>query len=170
MMDPEMSTPQTTDEPDAVQQAYLAEASGDLVAMSFPGARKVAGWLFWVVFPLFALVSLVFVVLAFVSHVGHQPDGIKGTFVANRLCSRGICVVGGVFTSEDGTIKNESLLGDSRWKTDEMHQVVWNPHGVEVSALGTWDATVTVLGGVAAVSYLAAVGWFAQGMRRGRRH
>lgn len=169
-MDPAMSTTHTPGDTDAVQAAYLAEASGDLVAMSFPGVRHIAGWLFWVVFPLFAIISLVFVGSSFASHVGTNPDGVRGSFVAARSCNRGVCIVGGQFTSDDGTIRNESLLGDSRWQTGEVHQVVWNPRGVEVAALGQWDPTVTVIAGVAAVSYLASVAWFAHGMRRGTRH
>lgn len=155
---------------DPVQATYLAEASGDLVAMSFPGARRIAGWLFWVVFPAFAIVSLVSVATAFATHVGRQPDGVRGTFVVARTCNRAVCVVGGQFTSDDRTVRNESLLGDSRWKNGEVHEVVWNRRSVQVTSLGTWDPTVTVLAGLAAVSYLAAVAWFAYTLKRHQRH
>jgi len=169
-----MTTREPTSKPAAAeaarQAAYVAEASGDLVAMSFPGARRVAGWLFWVVFPLFSIVSLVYVVIAFATHIGEEPDGYRGTFTAARSCSRGVCIVGGTFTSDDGSVRNETLIGDPRWRTGEQHRVVWNPKGVEVTSLGTWDPTVSVIAGVAAVSYLAAVGYFARGMRRDPSH
>jgi len=165
-----MTTQELPDVADPVQAAYLAEASGDLVAMSFPGARKIAGWLFWVVFPAFAAASLVFVTTAFATHIGHQPDGIRGSFVVSRSCSRGVCIVGGEFTSDDKSVKNESLLGDWSWHSGEVREVVWNRRSVEVTPIGSWDPTMTVIPGVAAVSYLAAVAWFVTRMRRDRRH
>ena len=84
--------------------------------MSFPGARRVAGWLFWVVFPLLCLAAVALSVSNIASHIGKKPDGIRGTFVVTpRSCNQGICSFGGLFTSDDGTIKNLPLLGDPRW-------------------------------------------------------
>ena len=149
--------------------AYQAEASGDLVAMSFPGARRVAGWLFWVVFPVLCLVALALSTSGIVQHVGNQPSGIHGTYTANRSCSRGICLVGGTFVSDDRKIRVTSLLGDPRWADGTVHQVVWDGIGVEVVGIGQWDPTPSTMAGVGALGYLTVVGYFALAARRGRR-
>jgi hypothetical protein len=150
-----------------VNSSYVAEASGDLVAMSFPGARRIAGWLFWVVFPVLSLASLVFAIIAIASHIGQRQAGIRGDFVASRTCSRGVCTVGGSFTSDDGTVKGLRLLGDSRWHTGEQHRVVYDRKSYEVTALpGHWDPTTRVIAGVGALAYLGTVGYFARAARR----
>jgi hypothetical protein len=149
-----------------MQRAHRAEVSGELVAMSFPGARRVAGWLFWVVFPLLCLGALALAVLAIVDHVGNQPKGTRGTYVANRTCARGICLVGGTFTSDDGRIKVNSLLGDPRWATGTEHQVFYDGTGVEVVGVVQWDPTPSVLAGVGAVTYLGMVAYFLRVARR----
>ncbi|HEX8768034.1 MAG TPA: hypothetical protein VF714_06665, partial [Jatrophihabitans sp.] len=77
----------------------LAGASGELVPMSFPGARRVAGWLFWVVFPALCLAAIGLAVVNIVTHVGDKPTGIRGSFVVSpRSCGQGICSFGGLFT------------------------------------------------------------------------
>lgn len=168
-----MTTEQST--PEQSQQrrsaSYLAEASGDLVAMSFPGARRIAGWLFWVVFPALCLAALVFAILNIAHHVGSKPDGIRGSFVVNaRSCGQGICSFGGSFSSDDGRIKNLPLLGDPRWHSTEVHRVVFDPKSVEVTALpGHWDPTGSVIAGVGAATYLGVVGYFVRGSRRAGR-
>jgi hypothetical protein len=151
------------------QASYLAEASGDLVAMSFPGARRVAGWLFWVVFPLLCVLALWFSVSGIVGHLGNQPDGVKGNYVAERACSRGICLVGGTFISDDKTLKVTSLLGDPRWADGSEHRVVYDGKSAEVLALSAWDPTTSAIAGLGAVTYLAVVGWLARAVRRNRR-
>jgi hypothetical protein len=172
-----MATDELTPEPPGPELpvtatvAYVAEPSTDLVAMSFPGARAIAGWLFWVIFPLLCLVSIVFVIIAIASHVGHRPDGIRGEFVGSRTCSRGVCLVGGGFTSDDGSIKNLRVVGDSRWRTGERHEVIYDPKGYEVTALpGHWDPTTRAIAGVGALCYLGVVGYFARaGRQAGKR-
>ena len=152
-----------------LQVAYQAEASGDLVSMSFPGVRRIAGWLFWVVCPLICLAALGFAVSGFVQHVGNQPDGTRGTYIAERSCSRGICLVGGTFVSDDGRLKVTSLLGDSRWADGSEHRVIYDGKSAEVIGLGAWDATPAVMAGVGALTYLGVVGYFARAVRRDRR-
>jgi hypothetical protein len=152
-----------------LQVAYQAEASGDLVAMSFPGVRRIAGWLFWVVFPLLCVAALALAVRGFVEHVGNQPDGTRGTYIAERSCSRGICLVGGTFVSDDGRLKATSLLGDPRWADGSEHRVIYDGKSAEVIGLGAWDATPAVMAGVGALTYLSVVGYFARAVRRDRR-
>ncbi|MDQ1745372.1 MAG: hypothetical protein QOE23_3711 [Pseudonocardiales bacterium] len=156
--------------PDSASQ--LAEASGELVAMSFPGARRVAGWLFWVVFPALCLAALALAVLNIAGHIGDHPTGIRGTFIVSpRSCVQGICSFGGTFTSDDGTIKNLPLLGDPRWHSQDVHQVMFDPNSVEVTALpGHWDPTPSVIAALGSVTYLGLVGSLVRGARRDRRH
>ncbi len=149
----------------------LAEASGELVAMSFPGARRIAGWLFWVVFPALCLAAVTVAVLNIAGHVGDRPAGIRGTFVVTpRSCVQGICSFGGSFSSDDGTIRNLQLLGDPRWHSEDVHRVVFDPRSVEVAALpGHWDPTPSVIAALGAVTYLGVVGSFLRGSRRHRQ-
>jgi hypothetical protein len=154
----------------AVQSAYQREASGDLVAMSFPGARRIAGWLFWVVFPIVCIGALVIAVNGIVGHLNNHPDGIRGTYVANRTCSRGICLVGGTFVSDDKRITVTSLLGDPRWATGTTHKVIYDGTSAEVIGLGQWDGTPSVLAAIGALTYLGVVGYFLRAVRRERRH
>jgi|GEM_PF-5298280 len=148
--------------------SQLAEASGELVPMSFPGARRVAGWLFWVVFPLLSLAAVALAVHNVTDHLGDRPTGIRGTFVVSpRSCGQGICSFGGLFSSDDGSIKDLPLLGDPRWHSRDVHHVVYDPRSVEVTALpGHWDATPSVLAALGGLGYLGLVGSVA---RRGRR-
>lgn len=152
-----------------LQAAYQAEASGDLVAMSFPGARRIAGWLFWVVFPVICLASLALAVTGFVQHAGNQPSGIHGTYIAHRSCARNICLVGGTFSSDDGRTTVTSLLGDPRWAEGSRHRVIYDGKSSEVIGLGSWDATPAVLAAAGALTYLGVVGYFmAAGRRRAK--
>lgn len=157
--------------PSPPQPSQLAEAAGDLVAMSFPGARRIAGWLFWVVFPLLCLAAITMSVLNISHHIGKKPDGIRGTFVVTpRSCTQGICSFGGLFSSDDGRIKNLPLLGDPRWHTADVHHVTYDPKSVEVTALpGHWDPTASVIAGIGALTYLGVIGYFAGQGRLARR-
>ena len=152
--------------------SQLAEASGELVAMSFPGARRVAGWLFWVVFPALCLAGLALAVSTIAGHIGDHPTGIRGSFVVSpRSCVQGICSFGGTFTSDDGSIKNLPLLGDPRWHSRDVHQVMFDPKSVEVTALpGHWDPTPSVIAALGSVTYLGLVGSLVRGALRDRRH
>ena len=132
--------------------------------MSFPGARRVAGWLFWVVFPLLCLVALWFAISGIIGHIGNQPAGVRGNYVANRSCSHGICLVGGTFVSDDGKLRVTSLLGDPRWPDGSEHRVVYDGKSVEVLAISTWDPTTSVIAGVGALTYLGVVGFFVRSM------
>lgn len=145
-----------------------AEASGQLVAMSFPGARRVAGWLFWVVFPLLCIATIHASVSNAVHHLGNKPVGIRGTFVVQpRSCSQGFCSFGGLFTSDDHTIRNLPLLGDPRWHTTEVHRVTYDPKSVEVTALpGHWDPTPSVMATFGALTYLVVIGYFVRERQR----
>ncbi|HEX2903650.1 MAG TPA: hypothetical protein VHO01_09365 [Jatrophihabitans sp.] len=147
-----------------------AEASGQLVAMSFPGARRVAGWLFWVIFPLLCLWAIYTSAQNFHHHIGKKPEGIRGTFVVEpRSCSQGFCSFGGLFTSDDKKIKNLPLIGDPRWQTGQVHQVVYDPTKVEVGALpGHWDPTASVVATLGALTYLIVVGYFYRAERSER--
>jgi hypothetical protein len=162
-----MSTEQPPHDP---QSSQLAEAAGDLVAMSFPGARRVAGWLFWLVFPVLCLAAITLAVSNVASHIGKKPDGIRGTFVVTpRSCNQGICSFGGLFSSDDGTIKNLPLLGDPRWKSADVHHVTYDPRSVEVTALpGHWDPTGSVVAGFGALTYLGVLGYLLTEGRRSR--
>lgn len=157
--------------PDRRRPSHLAEAAGELAAMSFPGARRVAGWLFWVVFPLLCLAAIGLSTLNISHHIGKKPDGIRGTFVVTpRSCNQGICSFGGLFTSDDGTIKSLPLLGDPRWHTADIHHVTYDRRSVEVTALpGHWDPTASVVATVGALSYLSVVGYLFGQARSGRR-
>ncbi|HEU5270020.1 MAG TPA: hypothetical protein VFU36_08855, partial [Jatrophihabitans sp.] len=126
-----------------VGSSWQAEASGELVAMSFPGARRIAGWLFWVVFPLLCIGAIHASVTKVVHHLGNKPVGIRGTFVVQpRSCNQGFCSFGGLFTSDDRTIRSLPLLGDPRWHTAEVHKVTYDPRSVEVTPLpGHWNPT-----------------------------
>jgi hypothetical protein len=154
-----------------VGSSWQAEASGDLVAMSFPGARRIAGWLFWVVFPLLCIGTIHTSVTNVVHHLGNKPVGIRGTFVVQpRSCSQGFCSFGGLFSSDDGTIKNLPLLGDPRWRTAEVRKVTYDPRSVEVTPLpGHWNPTPTVMATIGALTYLAAIGYFLRQRRRSRQ-
>ncbi len=139
--------------------------------MSFPGARRVAGLLFWVIFPLLCAAALAMSVSNVAGHLGKKPDGIRGNFVVTpRSCIQGICSFGGRFTSDDGRLKNVPLLGDPRWKTGETHRVTYDPKSVEVTGLpGHWDPTASVVAAIGALSYLGIVGYFlSQGTRERR--
>lgn len=149
--------------------AHLAEASGELVAMSFPGARRVAGWLFWVVFPLLCLATVVFAAVSIGSHIGRRPEGVSGTYLANRTCVHGICLISGTFVSDDGRLKVESLLGDPRWKPGQLHHVLYDSKNVEVIAQpGHWDPTPYAVAAAGALTYLGVVGRLAVTGRRER--
>ncbi|HTZ42438.1 MAG TPA: hypothetical protein VMB79_01115 [Jatrophihabitans sp.] len=145
-----------------------AEASGQLVAMSFPGARRVAGWLFWVIFPLLCLATIYTAGNNVAHHLGKKPAGIRGTFVVQpRSCSQGFCSFGGLFTSDDHTIRNLPLLGDPRWHTADVHRVTYDPKSVEVTALpGHWDPTASVVATFGALTYLGAIGYLLRERRR----
>ena len=148
--------------------SWQAEASGELVAMSFPGARRIAGWLFWVVFPLLCIGAIHASVTKVAHHLGTKPVGIRGTFVVEpRSCSQGFCSFGGLFTSDDHTIKNLPLLGDPRWHTAEAHRVTYDPRSVEVTPLpGYWNPTPCILAIVGALTYLGMIGYFLRQRRR----
>ena len=152
--------------------SQLAETSGELVPMSFPGARRIAGWLFWVVFPALCLAAIAMAVFNITVHVGDRPTGIRGSFVVSpRSCVQGICSFGGLFTSDDGTITNLPLLGDPRWHSEDVHHVVFDPSSVEVTALpGHWDPTPSVIAALGGVTYLGLVGSLVRSARRDRRH
>lgn len=154
-----MPTAQPSQQPP--QPSQSAEAAGDLVAMSFPGARRVAGWIFWVVLPLLCLAAIAMSSKNLGGHIGKKPDGIRGNFVAaSRSCTQGICSYGGRFTSDDGTIKSLALLGDPRWRTGEVHRATYDGKNAEVTALpGHWDPTASVLAALGALTYLGVLGY-----------
>jgi hypothetical protein len=163
----ELSPPATAPNP---QAAYLAESSQDLVAMSFPGAHRIAGWLFWVIFPLLCLTSIIFAIVGIAGHLGSHPTGIKGTYsVTGRTCSHGVCSIGGTFTSDEGAVTQSQLLGDPRWHVGEDHRVVYEGKSVEVIALPAhWDPTTASIAGIGSATYLTVVGYFALAARRER--
>jgi hypothetical protein len=164
------SSPRSAGEAPPTRQvdSRLAEATGQLVPMSFPGARRVAGWLFWVLFPLLCVATVYTSVNNIAHHIGRKPPGIRGTFVVQpRLCNQGICSFGGLFTSDDGRIKNLQLLGDPRWHTDEIHRVTYDPKSVEVIGLpGHWDPTASVIAAIGALGYLLLVGYLIRSEHR----
>jgi hypothetical protein len=149
-----------------------ADAPGELVPMSFPGARRVAGWLFWVVFPALCLAAIAMAVFNIVGHIGDRPTGIRGSFVVSpRTCGQGICSFGGLFSSDDGSITNLPLLGDPRWHSQDVHHVVYDPGSVEVTALpGHWDPTPSAIAALGGVTYLVLVGSVVRNSRRDREH
>jgi len=139
--------------------------------MSFPGARRIAGWLFWVIFPLLCIGAIYLSAENFAHHVGKKPSGIRGEFVVQpRSCDQGFCSFGGLFSSDDGKIHNLPLLGDPRWQSGQVHQVTYDPTTVEVTALpGHWDPTASVVATLGALTYLGAVGFFYRQQRAARR-
>ena len=122
----------------------------------------------WVVFPLLCLATIHASVSNTVHHLGNKPVGIRGTFVVQpRSCSQGFCSFGGLFTSDDHTIKNLPLLGDPRWHTTEVHRVTYDPKSVEVTALpGHWDPTPSVMATFGALTYLVVIGYFVRERQR----
>ncbi len=154
----------------ALGPSQQAEASGQLVAMSFPGARRMAGWLFWVIFPLLCVGSIYISAENFAHHVGKKPIGYHGTFVVQpRSCNQGFCSFGGLFTSDDRKIVNLPLIGDPRWQPGEVKQVTYDPTGVEVIPLpGHWDPTPSVVAILGSLTYLVMVGYFFRAERRAR--
>jgi len=149
----------------------VPEAAGELIPMSFPGARRVAGLLFWVGFPALCVAAIVMVITTFISHVGSVPPGIKGDIVVTgRTCSNRICSVAGTFTSDDGRLVRSQLLADPRWHAGETHRVVYDGKGVSVLALPAyWDSTTILMSGFGAVLYLGIVGYFARITFKARR-
>jgi hypothetical protein len=76
-----------------------------------------------------------------------------------------------LFTSDDGSIRNLPLLGDPRWHSEDVHQVVYDRNSVEVTALpGHWDPTPSAIAALGAVTYLGLVASLVRGARRDRRH
>jgi hypothetical protein len=124
-----------------------------------------------VVFPLLCIGTIHTSVTNVVHHLGNKPVGIRGTFVVQpRSCSQGFCSFGGLFSSDDGTIKNLPLLGDPRWHTAEVHKVTYDPRSVEVTALpGHWNPTPTVMATIGALTYLGTIGFFLRQRRRSSR-
>jgi hypothetical protein len=151
----------TSPEP-AARANLFAGASDELVPMSLPGARRAAGWLFWVVFPVLSVAALSFAVIAIVSHLGSSPSGIPGNFVGGRHCSHGVCLVSGTFTSDDGKLVVRSLIGDPRWKVGEQHPVIYDGKSAEVAGITHWDPTTSVLAGIGAITYLGILGYLAR--------
>jgi hypothetical protein len=150
--------------------AYRDEAAGELVAMSFPGVRRIAGWLFWVVFPMLCLGALALAVLGIAHHVGNHPAGTRGTYIADRSCARGICLVGGTFVSDDGALRVTSLLGDPRWPDGSQHTVFYDGSSVEVIGVAKWDPTPSVLAGIGAGTFLGVLGYCFRVTRREQQH
>lgn len=149
--------------------AFRAAESDTLVPMSFPGARRFSSWIFWIVLPLLSLGALTLAISGIAHHIGNRPDGVRGTFVASRTCVNQVCLVGGTFVSDDGRTVVTSLLGDPRWATGTVHQVVYNGNGAAVIGLNQWDPTPSVLAAIGASVYLGVVGGLAvSGRRRSR--
>lgn len=157
-----------------IDQSAPAAVSADIdgadgvVPMSFPGARRIAGWLFWLAFPALAVAAITMGVMNIAKHIGDTPTGIHGTFVVDaRHCSKGFCTFGGTFSSADGSQQNISALGDPRWHAGQVHQVVFNPLNLEVVDLpANWDAVPSVLAVVGGLTYLVGAGF---ALRSGRR-
>jgi hypothetical protein len=148
-----------TDEP-------VIEPLSPLVPMSFPGARRLARWLFWVILPALSLGALGLAISGIAQHLGDRPNGVRGTYLASRSCSSHVCLVGGTFVSDDGHTVVTSLLGDPRWATGSRHRVVYDGSGAQVVGLSQWDPTPSALAGIAATSYLGIVGYLAFAARR----
>ncbi|MCW2522688.1 MAG: hypothetical protein JWO63_1023 [Frankiales bacterium] len=146
--------------------AFTAAESGTLVPMSFPGARRFASWIFWVVLPLLSLGALALAISGIAQHLGDRPDGTRGTYIANRTCVNDVCLVGGTFVSDDGRTVVASLLGDPRWATGSQHRVVYDGNGSAVLGISQWDPTPSVLAAVGAGTYLSVVGFLALAARR----
>jgi hypothetical protein len=134
-----------------------AQTSGELVAMSFPGARRIAGWLFWVVFPLLCVWATILGISSIANHVGTHPPGIAGTFSAQRSCSHGICSVTGTFVANEGGIAIGALRGDPTWLDGSVHAVYYYPRKHEIIATDNWDATPAILAITGSMIYLVAV-------------
>jgi hypothetical protein len=143
-----------------------AASAGPLVPMSFPGARRLARWLFWVILPGLSLGALALAISSIAQHLGDRPEGIHGSYLASRSCSAHVCLVGGTFVSDDGRTVVTSLLGDPRWATGSRHRVVYDGNGAQVIGVSQWDPTPSALAGIAAASYLGIVGYLAFTARR----
>jgi hypothetical protein len=146
---------------------FAAAERDTLVPMSFPGARRFASWIFWIVLPVLSFGALALAVSGIVRHIGDRPDGVRGTYIANRSCVNKVCLVGGTFVSDDGHTVVASLLGDPRWSTGSEHRVVYDGNGSAVIGLSQWDPTPSVLAAIGAGSYLAIAGSLA--VSAGRR-
>jgi hypothetical protein len=154
----------STDDP--ADLAFRAVERDTLVPMSFPGARRFAGWIFWIVLPALSLGALILAISGIAHHIGNRPDGVRGSFVAARTCLNQVCLVGGTFVSDDGRTVVDSLLGDPRWATGTVHRVVYNGNGTAVIGLNQWDPTPSVLAAIGATVYLGVVGSVAVAERR----
>jgi hypothetical protein len=101
--------------------------------MTFPGARRYAGVLFWFVLPALALLMVVLSVNQLRINGPLRQPGVPGAFtVEGRGCFHGVCAMQGRFTSDDLTLVGEHLQGDQRWLVGQVYRVRWDGNGTEV--------------------------------------
>jgi hypothetical protein len=134
------------------------------------GRSRLVGLIFWVVLPVVALVAVIAASVTFSHRVNEQPQGTKGTYVAQiRSCQGNVCQVAGTFTSDDDLYTVRSVLGDYRWKVGEKHRVVLNPQSEIIALPAQWNPVATVVGGAGGLIFLVVWGGFVVSGIRSRR-
>ena len=131
------------------------------------GALAVA---FWVILPTFCLIMVAFGTQKLSTNVNNMPAGTLGTYlVTSHSCNGEVCVTGGTFTSRDGRLVENDLLGVYSWQDGEVHKAIYDSTSVDVIPLPThWDPTATIAGMAGALGFLILWSVFLYGAIRRR--
>jgi hypothetical protein len=131
---------------------------------------RLVGVLFWIVLPVLAGYFLLHAIDGYHANAHRKPSGLTGTFlVTNRSCFGNVCQTAGTFVSDDGTFRENNVLGDYRWRVGERHHIVYKRDSPTLSLAPRWNPTATVVGATGGVILLALWATFLIGWLLGRR-
>jgi hypothetical protein len=133
-------------------------------------SQRAVALAFWFVLPLLCLFVLVYGTDKLARHLNNVPAGTLGTYtVTSHSCSRELCITGGTFTSVDGRIVEDDLIGVYSWQDGETHRALYDSESVDVIPLPAhWDPTATFVGMAGALGFVVLWSWLLYGSIRRR--